>query len=215
MATNKAIANSWEEMTIERWQDIQEILSEEGTDAVDKNVKLVGYMYDIPDEDAYNLPLDDFSKALDGIGWLGSEPVIPEPSDTYLINNKKYTVCLNQREITTAQYIDFRAFNTDVPKNIHLILSILMVPEGHRYNDGYDIEQVQRDIQQYMRITHALSLVRFFFQLYVALTTNSLRSLMKTLRRKMKRTRDKEKLEDLEKKLRATEELERMFGSLA
>lgn len=212
---HRPIANNWNEVSISLWQDIQEILKDEYTDPIDKNVKLVGLLYDIPDEEAYDTELNEFSEMLDGIAWLGKEPIIPQPSPAYMINGVKYNVCLNQQKIKTAQYIDFKSFNTDVPKNIHLILACLLIPEGHDYNDGYDIEKVQRDILEEMRIDHALALTRFFFLQYIGLTVSSLQSLRRILKRQMRKTRDPQMKKDLMQKMKDTEELEHMFGSLA
>lgn len=210
----KPLANSYDELSVELWQEVQEILKDKETDAIDKNVQLVGLLYDIPDEAAYELPLDQFSDMLDGIGWLTKDPVVPHAAPGYEINGNKYIVNLNPSKITTAQYIDFRSVNTDVPKNLHLILACIMVPYGHEYNDGYDMEQVQKDIRTGMRMTHALALVRFFFQQYIRLTTNSLSSLKRILRKEMKKEKDQEKKSKIEQQIKKTEELELMIGSL-
>jgi hypothetical protein len=213
---NKPIASSWDEVTVGLWQEIAEILKDQETDAVDKNVKLVGLLYDIPDEDAYDKPLDEFSDMLDAIAFLGKEPVVPNPAGGYIINGTKYIVCLNHQKITTAQYIDFKTFSRDIDQNMTQILSCLMVPEGHTYNDGgYEMEKVQADIRDHFRITHALSLTRFFFQQYVRLTVRSLQSLTRTLQKEMRKEKDQEKKKRIAEEIKKTRELEHMFGCLA
>lgn len=213
---NKPIANGWEEVSISLWEEIQEILKDKDTDAIDKNVKLVGLLYDIPDEDAYDKPLPEFSEMLDGIAWLGKEPKVPSPAPGYTINGTNYIVCLNPQKIKTAQYIDFQAFNNDVENNMPQLLACLMVPEGHTYNDGeYDMEKVRSDIRDGLRITHALALTRFFFQQYITLTIRSLQSLTRILRKEMKKEKNQEKKSKIQEQIAKTEELQRLFGSLA
>ena len=56
-----AIAKDWNEMPLRLWQEEQEILKDQETDAVDKNVRLVALMYDMSEDEAYNTELNEFS----------------------------------------------------------------------------------------------------------------------------------------------------------
>ena len=210
----KPIANNWNEMPLKLWQDEQEILKDQETDTVDKNVRLVALMYGLSEEEAYNTELNTFSEMLDGIGWLSQLPNVPKVAPAYNLNGNVYDVTLNPQKVTTAQYIDFKSFNLDDASKIHLILSTVMIPKGHKYNDGYDIESVQQDILDYLRVPHALAIVRFFFQYYKALTLNSLLSLTQSLKKEARRTKDREKRNQIQIQIKKTEELARMFGSL-
>ena len=210
----KPIANSWNDMPLGVWQKEQAILREKDTDAVDKNVRLVSLMYGISEVDAYNTELNKFSDMLDGIGWLSSQPSVPNVAPAYNLNGNPYIVTLNPQKITTAQYIDYKSFDPDDPATIHLILSTVMIPSGHTYNDGYDMEKVQQDILEYLRVPHALAIVRFFFQYYKRLTLNSLHSLTQLLKKEARKTKDREKKNQIMIQIKRTEELERTFGSL-
>ena len=210
----KPIAKDWNEMSLELWQKEQEILADKEADAVDKNVRLVALMYGISEDEAYNTELNEFSAMLDGIGWLSQSPQVPGVAPAYNLNGNPYIVTLNPQKVTTAQYIDFKSFNLDDPKNIHLILSTVMIPSGHSYNDGYEIQDVQEDILQYLRVPHAMAIVRFFFQYYKRLTQSSLLSLKKALKKEARRTKDREKRNKIQEQIKKTEELERILGSL-
>ena len=89
-----------------------------------------------------------------------------------------------------------------------------MIPSGHSYNDGYEIQDVQEDILQYLRVPHAMAIVRFFFQYYKRLTQSSLLSLKKALKKEARRTKDREKINKIQLQIKKTEELERILGSL-
>ena len=66
----------------------------------------------------------------------------------------------------------------------------------------------------YLRVPHALSIVRFFFQYYKALTQNSLHSLIQILKKEARRTKDREKRNQIKIQIEKTEALIRTFGSL-
>ena len=210
----KPIAKNWDEMTFDIWLEEQEILQDKDTDAVDKNVRLVALMYGISEEEAYNQELNTFSELLDGIGWLGKNPEVPPVAPAYQINGKTYIVNLNPQKVTTAQYIDFKSLDINDPSNIPDALTIVMVPSGHVYNDGYDLEEVRKDIYESLRIPHALAITRFFFHYYKELTVSSLQSLTRTLRKEARRTKDKERKNQIQNQIQKTEELIRTFGSL-
>lgn len=210
----KPIIKDWNEMSLSFWQKEQEILKDKETDAVDKNVRLVALMYGITEEEAYNTGLNEFSAMLDNIGWLSNIPVVPTVAPAYNLNGTTYIVTLNPNKVTTAQYIDFKSFDANDPSTIHLVLSTVMVPSGHSYNDGYEIEKVQADILEYLRVPHALAIVRFFFLYYKRLITSSLQSLTRTLKKEARRTKDRERRNQIQIQIRKTEELERTFGSL-
>lgn len=210
----KPIARDWNEMTLGMWTREQEIVSDRDTDQVDKNVRLVALMYGMTEEEAYNTELGEFGRMLDGIGWLNREPRVPEVAPAYNLDGTPYVITLNPQKITTAQYIDFKSFDLNKIENYPLILSTIMIPSGHSYNDGYEIERAQEDIREFLRVPHALAIARFFFLRFKSLTLSSLRSLTRTLRREARRTRNPEELERIRERIRATGELERMFGSL-
>ena len=48
---HKLIANGWNEMPLGLWIKEQEILRDQETDAIDKNVRLVALMYDMTEAD--------------------------------------------------------------------------------------------------------------------------------------------------------------------
>ena len=60
------------------------------------------------------------------------------------VNGREYYFDGLLGKITTAQYIDFQNYqkNNDEQKSF----SVFIIPKGHKYNDGYDIEQVFNDI---------------------------------------------------------------------
>lgn len=210
----KPIYKGWNDMPLSVWQKEQGILKDKDTDTVDKNVQLVALMYGISEDEAYNTELNEFSQMLDNISWLSNIPSVPSVAPAYNLNGTTYIVTLNPNKVTTAQYIDFKSFDANDPSTVHLILSTVMVPSGHSYNDGYEIETVQQDILDYLRVPHALSIVRFFFQYYKGLILSSLQSLTKNLKKEARRTKDMEKRNKLQIQIAKTEELIRTFGSL-
>lgn len=91
-----------------------------------------------------NLPLVKFTEEIKKLSFLNTE--VPEsiPPKHVEVNNRKYSVDCLLGNITTAQYVDYtnHAKSNDAAK----MLSVFIIPEGHKYNDGYDMLQVINDI---------------------------------------------------------------------
>ena len=118
-------------------------------------------------------------------------------------------------ELLTSQYVDFQAIYQDgFEKRPGELLSIMMVPDKHEYNDGYDKDQVIEDMYD-MPVEEALGIVDFFTGRFVRSIawTRMYYKWMVRWKRLTARKKDKEmwKATELELNL-VMDELNSMFG---
>ena len=66
------------------------------------------------------------------------------------------------RKMTTAQYIDFQTFSKEGEKKLIEVLSCFLIPKGKKYNEDYDILEVQKALRNYLTIPNCLALSAFF-----------------------------------------------------
>lgn len=110
----------------------------------DENERVYAIMEAVFGEDVLDLPLKDFNEKCKELQFLQKEI----PNDLHVkdikVNGREYYFDGLLGKITTAQYIDFQNYqkNNDEQK----IFSVFIIPKGHKYNDGYDMEQVFNDI---------------------------------------------------------------------
>ena len=64
--------------------------------------------------------------------------------------------------ITTAQYVDYQNYMKEEHIDLQKVISVFLIPEGHNYNDGYNMKEVIADIDD-MRFVDAQAL-GFFIQ---------------------------------------------------
>ena len=78
--------------------------------------------------------------------------------------------------ITTAQFVDL---NTNIHDDFSItdIISILLVPKGHEYNDGYDMEEHKKFLEDNMRIID-VNAIAFFFIFLAQLQLNNTNSYL-------------------------------------
>ena len=130
---------TWNNITYRQLLDIREASNIE-----DENERVYGIMAAIFGEDVLDLPLKEFNEKCKELQFLQK----PVPNDLHVknikVNGREYYFDGLLGKITTAQYIDFQNYqkNEDEQK----IFSVFIIPKGHKYNDGYDMDQVFNDI---------------------------------------------------------------------
>ena len=130
---------TWSNITYRTLLDIREAANIE-----DENERVYAIMEAVYGEDVLNLPLKDFNEKCKELSFLQKEI----PNDLHVknikVNGREYYFDGLLGKITTAQYIDFQNYlkNEDEQKTF----SVFIIPKGHSYNDGYDMEQVFNDI---------------------------------------------------------------------
>lgn len=182
--------------------DIDAILQDEAEE-IDKQVRIISILSGQSTEDLLALPLREYSALAAKTDFLRQEcHPVSAPSrvisgDIVLIPTKDFTT------ITTAQYVDFQTFSKGGTAKLPELIAVLLVPEGHNYNDGYDMGQIV-DIVRQLSLPVALSLSAFFFGQLVQSIQASLTSLettAKTLPKRRRRELEK-RAEDLQTLLR-------------
>lgn len=180
----------WNNITIKKWYGIKDILMDESLDDIDKNVGILSLVYDITEEEAYNMPIVEFAEKAKAIEWLRTPPEPQMVSDKYRINGVTYRLVMNPGEITTAQYIDFKNLYPEKDKHMAEILAIFLIPDGKDYNTDYDIAKVEKDIYEHLPITYAIGMTAFFLLLWEVwnqVLTNYSKNLIK---KEIKKTKD-------------------------
>ena len=130
---------TWKDIKYRTLLDIREAANIE-----DENDRVFAIMEAVFGEDVLDLPLKDFNEKCKELQFLQKEI----PNDLHVkdikVNGREYYFDGLLGKITTAQYIDFQNYqkNNDEQKSF----SVFIIPKGHKYNDGYDIEQVFNDI---------------------------------------------------------------------
>lgn len=166
----KVKAKTWNDITLEKFYKLSKL-------GKNPNVfDVVDIVYDVNSRDS---KLSDFQQY--NIDFLNTDCPKRPIKKQYVLNGKKYNASFDITRINTAQFVDFRNYSSNGCK-LEDILSVCLIPEGRKYNDGYDVQQLKADILQ-LPITDVQTISFFFInQLYVLLesTRYYLTAQMKT-----------------------------------
>ena len=194
------IIDNYRKLPIGKYLDIVNLCETE-MDDVDRKVKIVGILTGLTDDEVLALPITEFTECCAKAKFLDKqcpENLIPAVSRSYPVGGFVLLPVTDMRKITTAQYIDFKAFEKDKEHKFVEMLSCFLVPRGQDYNEGYDILDVHNAIREEMSVAEVLALLAFFFKEWVGLIRSTLSSSIKDAMR----IEDKETRERMLKRIR-------------
>lgn len=208
---------NWNEMKVKHLLRIRDINALQKKTDDEKNLMVGAVLAEMDYDDFIQLPLSKTEEVMNAAMFLTEKPKIEKVKNHYVINNKEFNLLKRANELTVAQYIDFQMIQNDGFENhIPEMLAIFLVPKGHKYNDGYNNEEVVDDMLE-MSVKEAYTIADFFTQKYLKLMKHTLRYLkvvVKTIQvTTRKKDREKMKAIALEMNLAITE-LEHLYGSL-
>lgn len=152
------------DFTIQEFYDYQYILKQKKPD--------VFQIFELFGENANNMPYHEFEKKLQIINSQ-TIPMKKSVKQVYRIKNRDFKVMLNPKNITAAQFIDFQTYISKELK-FEQILSIFLTPsyrtwyglkKYHKYNQNYDIFEVQDYLLNNCTIEVAQEISDFFLHL--------------------------------------------------
>lgn len=151
----------WNDVTVSQFLELQELIKIE-----DETDRLLAIMDLFFGDAVSELPLAEFNKKIKELDFLKIEVPKNHIVNTATVNGRKYKVDALVGHISTAQYVDFTNYMKEDPeKNITKCLSVFFIPEGHKYNDGYDMLQVIDDMGS-LPVDIAMSESFFFSRQY-------------------------------------------------
>ncbi len=154
---------SYDTLPLGKYIRITEILNEPGADNLEKQAQVLEVLTGMPAQQLVNLPIIEYAGIVAKSRFLDDDIKKPDVRKQYQCGTWRLVPTSDIRRITTAQYVDFQTFSKKQGHNFVEILSCLLVPEGKRYNEGYDIVEVQQSIRDYMPVSDALAVYAFFF----------------------------------------------------
>jgi len=114
-----------------------------------------------PDVDFEDFTLQDFALYQGTLDFMNNDIPRNKIKKRYTVNGKVYDADFDLTKVNISQFIDYWNYNRKDERKHEELLSVFFVPEGHKYNDGYDIQQVKNDIL-YLKMPDVQAMIFFF-----------------------------------------------------
>lgn len=196
------IKKSWKDVTIDEYFDLCEKLSDDNLTDYEKIIIKISFITSKPEDEIWNLTWNEFRELQVKALWMDEFNINENVKFKSIeINNKKYNIDTNLQNFTVAQYIDFQTFfpkRKDNPRTIGNILACFIIPQGKKYAEGYNIQELVDNINSNLDIMTANEIMFFFLKQYlisIRAIANYFNWILKRMKRKAK---DKNLIEKLE-----------------
>ena len=154
---------NWTELSLKKYNDIKDLYLDTELSDEDRLIYQIRILFDV---DPLKLKTSELRNYIDKMKFLGEKVPKVKLKSTYKLGENTYTLKKDLRNLTVAQWLDWQNFLKDGGSdtdNYANLLSILFFPKGEtEYGDGYDIEEVRRDINNHLSIAEAMSISSFF-----------------------------------------------------
>ena len=205
----------WDNITIEKYYEIKDILDDEEDDDITKNVKMVALITDMDEDEVWSMDMAEAGEYISRLQFLNKFELPDNPNMKFNLPGYQLKVMKDVSKISVAQYVDFQNFvKLPLREGMEKILSIFLIPEGCKYNEGYDIIDLQKVIRENISFRVAEGLLSFFIEKYGELLIHSL----VYCRRQVKKNKDPEMMEKFKKTEKEIQQkldsLIRLIGSI-
>lgn len=182
---------SWRDVTIYEYFNLVDRLSDEGLTEYEREVILVSFVMGVAEDKVWDMTIGEFKANQLNTAFMKEFNVARDCNfKTISIDGEKYDVCTDLHNFTVAQYIDFQTFYAQRKDNANILASLLacfIIPRGHGYAEGYDVNDLKLKMINGLDILTAEELLFFFLKRYLLLmraTANYFNWAIRRLKRK-------------------------------
>ena len=182
---------SWRDVTIDEYFNLVDRLSDEGLTEYEREVILVSFVTGLDEDKVWDMTIGEFKANQLNTAFMKEFNVARDCNfKTIQLAGEKYDVCTDLHNFTVAQYIDFQTFYAQRKDNANILASLLacfIIPRGHGYAEGYDVNDLKMKIINGLDILTAEELLFFFLKRYLLLmraTANYFNWAIRRLKRK-------------------------------
>lgn len=198
------IIDNYNRLTLGLYQEILEVNRNESLEDIDKQVQILSILTGVAEEEILHLPITEYKELVVKAGFLDPNNINYHPiAKKYLVGGFELVPTRDFRKLETCQYIDFQTYAPDLDHHLVEFLSVILVPKGKRYNEGYDILEVQKAIREEMSVSDGVSLAAFF----LTWCRRSIKDSLNYSRQEAMRIKDKTKREEILKMIQEQETL--------
>ena len=201
---------SWDEVPLDIADKIYEIFRNEDYDLYDIEFKVISLLTDIPEDDLWNLDMDEVPYYTSELSWIFKEFDFSKsnPGKTLKVSDREFTITSDLQDFNIAQYIDFqtlwRKWTEDKSsKNLCDMLTVFLIPKGKKYTTDYKASEVSEFLLHNLPITKANQILYFFLLSLarsVRATEITYKVMMKILTKRTKTKEEKERIKNMEAK---------------
>lgn len=208
---------NWEDISIGQYTDIVKVVEKHNKasepDEITYVMDLLSVCTGKSKEEFMGMTVDELKLLTNELSFI-SQPPKGRLNDKIIVNDKKYNLTVNVKNITIAQYIDYTETLKKDPENIAMMCAIFCIPDGHKYNEGYHVVDLADEFYDHFKIVDAIGISFFFQKLYQTSVKVTLNYLKRRLKKEMKKAAKKKEYPEVIQKIKESIEALEAAGGL-
>lgn len=190
---------NWDEISITDYKRIVEISKRELDSDMEKDIAVLSVLCEVSEKDLYDLQVNELSSLLMDAGWIKKPFTFNRSFKLKKLKlerdgiKEEYIVAADLDKMTVAQYMDFQNFWDKRNDYMGNLLTVFIIPKGHKYNDGYDILGLAQYFEDTLSIKFWNEVCFFFLHNYLISIQASIVYSDYMTRRMIRKTKDKER----------------------
>lgn len=165
MKRKDKIQFDWNKVSIAKYYEIKDIVEDKDEDDISKNVQLVALLLDKDEQEIWDMELGEVGDYIRALSFLDRFEIPRNPSMNITLPGYQITVMKDITKINMAQYVDYQNFiRMPLRESMDKLLSIFLIPKGKKYNEDYDIIDLQKTIRENLSFRVAEGLLGFFLR---------------------------------------------------
>ena len=202
------VKHSWKDINLKEYKKIVEILNRELDSDLEKDISILAVLLNVPEDSLYDMNIMELQRLLGQMSWIKEEKYVYKNKikkmNKLVIDGKEYVVNPDINKFTVSQYLDFQNFWDKRNERMGNLLAVFIIPKGCKYNEGYDVIKLADRLEEVFTLDDWNDVCFFFLRNYYSSIKVSLISsewMIKTLIRKTKNPKEKEKLMKIKEQL--------------
>ena len=192
---------NWTDVSLKKYIELKDLYLDPELSDEDRLIYQIKILFDV---DPLKLKPTELHKYINEMKFLGEKVPKMKIKNEYKLGSNIYILKKELKDFNVSMWIDWTNFlkeGSDID-NYAKLLSVFFFPEGKDvkdYGEGYDIEQVRNDINNYLSIPEANSIASFFLTYQKA---SFLLSLLYTRKKVLKTPLEKTEKKKIKREMR-------------
>lgn len=194
----------YKDLTINKYLEIKDILKDDGGE-LNIQSRIIACLSGMDVDDVLNLSLTRYNELATQTRFLMEKPKLTgRIPNKLVINGRECLIKKNVRKLTAAQYIDYQTLTAmeDSDRYLTNILTCFIVPAGHKYGDGYELDEIAEWLGNHLSILDALNICFFFRKKYL----ESIKRMLLYLDMRMRMMNVKKETPEIQTKMKELKE---------
>ena len=195
----KVVYQSWNDLSISQYKKLCEIDKREWDSDMEKQIARAAFVMGIDERDMYDLSVSEMKAILAQAEWIYKDFNfdLKWHKKTLKINDKVCKVFQSIESLSVAQYLDFQNFWEDRDNQQGNVMACFVVPENHKYGEGYDVREFAQEIEDNISIEEWNSFAFFLLKNWLVSIRCSVRYGIWMIQKMIWKEKNKERKKEL------------------